>query len=166
MRRTGLPGVGFTLTVDKAAPFTGLSPFEPQEFTTGGLETQHCCSPSTTKGFCVALPLRFSDLPVRRKLIRMMLLLEKARFQLTGQPGERGAFFYVADYLRSLMDTAIARDELRYRPAEEMVGYFFSLVGGVGDTTNTGPRPNIRVRSEVRRRVAIFLQKYATEKRR
>lgn len=112
--------------------------------------------------FIWGLPLRYSALPVRRRLIRMMLTLQKCG-AVSGSlncPGQ-DAFTPAADYARSVIDTAMLRGELRCRPSGEMVRACLmeteELLGLM-----TGVKPNkALLRKEVKRRTADFLRQYA-----
>lgn len=139
------------------------SSYEYQAFPAGGPESDRTASPSVITGFSCTLPFRFSGLDIKRKLIRMMLQLEKAQFQLEQRPGVGTSLYFITDYTHSLMNTAISRGELRYSSPDEMVSYYLSLTGELKQLFATAPHPKVCLRNEVRQRVEIFLEKYATE---
>ncbi|MEN4569294.1 hypothetical protein [Pantoea agglomerans] len=112
--------------------------------------------------FIRGLPLRYSGLPVRRRLIRMMLTLQKdgEAKSILDSPG-RDAFTPAADYARSVIDTAMLRGELRCRPPGEMARAYLTqteelltLIAGI-------PQGKALLRKEVRRRITDFLRLYA-----
>lgn len=139
-----------------------------------GLRTYHyegfrdgegCCertyTPSVVNGWCCILPLRFSGLPIKRKLTRMMLLLEQAQFHPEQHSDAETSLPLVTDYVRSLMNTAVSRGELRFRSPDEMVRYYLSLAGELKGHFTTRPHTRVCLRSQVRRRIRIFIEKYA-----
>ncbi|CAX53477.1 Uncharacterized protein EbC_pEb17200240 (plasmid) [Erwinia billingiae Eb661] len=107
------------------------------------------------------LPFRFAGLPIKRKLIRMMLLLEREQLQSEKHSTAGTSFSLVKDYIYSLMNTAVSRGELRYRPPEEMVGCYLSLTEELSAACTTSRSRYVCLRREVRRRIEIFLEKYA-----
>lgn len=119
------------------------------------VSTEHAC-------FIPGLPLRYSGLPVRRRLIRMMLTLQKygeAR-SIPDSPGQ-DAVTPAADYARSVIDTAMLRGELRCRPAGEMARVCLKLTEELRSLM-AGLQPDkALLRKEVRRRTADFLRRYA-----
>jgi len=112
-------------------------------------------------GWCYTLPFRFSGQPVKRKLTRMMLQLEKARFSQEQYSNAGTSPSPVADYLHSLMDTAVSQGELLYRSSDEMVRHYLSLTGELNALFAASPRPELCLRHEVRRSIEQFLKKYA-----
>ncbi|WP_247653219.1 hypothetical protein [Pantoea sp. Cy-640] len=112
--------------------------------------------------FTLSLPLRYSGLPVRRRLIRMMLMLQKygeAGISLAG-PGS-DAFTPAADYARSVIDTAMLRGELRCRPSGEMAHVYMKLTEELWSLMAGLQQDKPLLRKEVRRRTADFLRRYA-----
>lgn len=112
--------------------------------------------------FILSLPLRYSILPVRRRLIRMMLTLQKygeARCS-PDSPG-RDAFTPAADYARSVIDTAMLRGELRCRPSGEMAHAYLKLTEELRSLMAGLQQDKALLRKEVRRRITDFLQLYA-----
>lgn len=112
--------------------------------------------------FILSLPLRYSGLPVRRRLIRMMLTLQKygeARSSFDS-PG-RDAFTPAADYARSVIDTAMLRGELRCRPSGEMAHAWLKLTEELRSLMAGLQQDKALLRKEVRRRTADFLRRYA-----
>ena len=119
------------------------------------VSAEHAC-------FILSLPLRYSGLPVRRRLIRMMLTLQKygeARSSLDG-PG-RDAFTPAADYARSVIDTAMLRGELRCRPSGEMAHAWLKLTEELQSLMTGFQQDKALLRKEVRRSTADFLRRYA-----
>ncbi|WP_233598516.1 hypothetical protein [Erwinia sp. 198] len=112
--------------------------------------------------FILSLPLRYSGLPVRRRLIRMMLTLQKydqGSSSLDG-PG-RDAFTPAADYARSVIDTAMLRGELRCRPSAEMAHDYLKLTEELRSLMAGLQQNKALLRKEVRRRTTDFLRRYA-----
>ncbi|GBP04993.1 hypothetical protein EVAR_73939_1 [Eumeta japonica] len=110
----------------------------------------------------LSLPLRYSGLPVRRRLIRMMLTLQKygeAR-NSPDSPG-RDAFTPAADYARSVIDTAMLRGELRCRPSGEMAHAYLKLTEELRCLMAGLKQDKVLLRKEVRRRTTDFLRLYA-----
>lgn len=110
----------------------------------------------------MSLPLRYSGLPVRRRLIRMMLTLQKygeAR-NSPDSPG-RDAFTPAADYARSVIDTAMLRGELRCRPSGEMAHAYLKLTEELRSLMAGLKQDKALLRKEVRRRTTDFLRLYA-----
>lgn len=110
----------------------------------------------------LSLPLRYSGLPVRRRLIRMMLTLQKygeAR-NSPDSPG-RDAFTPAADYARSVIDTAMLRGELRCRPSGEMAHAYLKLTEELRSLMAGLKQDKALLRKEVRRRTTDFLRLYA-----
>ncbi|MEN4739167.1 hypothetical protein ABEH94_23095 [Pantoea agglomerans] len=119
------------------------------------VSTEHAC-------FILGLPLRYSGLPVRRRLIRMMLTLQKygeAR-SIPDSPGQ-DAVTPAADYARSVIDTAMLRGELRCRPAGEMARVYLKLTEELRSLMAGLQQDKALLRKEVRRRTADFLRRYA-----
>ena len=119
------------------------------------VSAEHAC-------FILSLPLRYSGLPVRRRLIRMMLTLQKYG-EARRSPDSLGqdAFTPAADYARSVIDTAMLRGELRCRPSGEMAHAWLKLTEELRCLT-TGPQQDkALLRKEVRRSTAEFLRRYA-----
>lgn len=113
-------------------------------------------------GFIWSLPLRYSGLPVRRRLIRMMLSLQKCggaggRLEYRG----RDAFTAAADYARSVIDTAMLRGELRCRPSGEMARAYLAQTEELLILMVSVQQDKALLRKEVRRRTADFLRQYA-----
>ncbi|MBN7124476.1 hypothetical protein BSU01_22575 [Erwinia billingiae] len=112
--------------------------------------------------FAWSLPIRYSGLPVRRRLIRMMLTLQKY-----GKAGEnlngfgRDAFTPTADYARSVIDAAMLRGELCCRPSNEMAYTYLTQTEELLKLMAGVPQDKALLRKEVRRRTADFLQRYA-----
>ncbi|WP_337013411.1 hypothetical protein [Pantoea sp. AS142] len=113
-------------------------------------------------GFIRGLPLRYSALPVRRRLIRMMLTLQKYG-EASGSLDIRGqdAFTPAADYARSIIDTAMLRGELRCRPSGEMAHAYLRQMEELRSQMAGLQQDKALFRKEVRRRTANFLQRYA-----
>lgn len=107
-----------------------------------------------------SLPLRYSGLSVRRRLIRMMLTLQKCG-AARGDPNfRRGISMPAADYARAVIDKAMLCGELRCRPSGEMALYYLSqtdelliLMAGVRQS-------KALLRKEVRCRTSDFLNRY------
>jgi len=119
------------------------------------VSAEHAC-------FILSLPLRYSGLPVRRRLIRMMLTLQmygEARSSLDG-PGH-DAFTPAADYARSVIDTAMLRGELRCRPSGEMAHAWLKLTEELRCLMTGLQQDKALLRKEVRRSTADFLRRYA-----
>lgn len=113
--------------------------------------------------FTWSLPLRYSGFPVRRRLIRMMLTLQKC-----GEAGSQRrweAFTPAADYVRSVIDTAMLRGELRCRPSGEMAHAYLMLTWELRSVMAGVQQDKVLLRKEVRRRTADFLSRYGTEAR-
>jgi len=112
--------------------------------------------------FILSLPLRYSGLPVRRRLIRMMLTLQKygEAGSSLASPG-RDAFPPAADYTRSVIDTAMLRGELRCRPTGEMTHVYMTLTEELRSLMAGLQHDKVRLRKEVRHRTADFLRRYA-----
>jgi hypothetical protein len=115
-----------------------------------------------SSGFMWCLPLRYSRLPVRRRLVRMMLTLQKYGEACTTHHGRGSdALTPAADYARSLIDTAMLRGELRCRPSGEMARYYLLQTDALLSFM-AGVRQNkVQLRKEVRRLTAEFLSCYA-----
>lgn len=114
-------------------------------------------------GFIWTLPLRYSGLPVRRRLIRMMLTLQKCG-ETRGPPHCRGRdtfFTPAADYARSVIDTAMLRGELRCRPSGEMARAYLTQTEELLNLMAGVQQVKVLLRKEVRRRTADFLLQYA-----
>ncbi|KOA71277.1 hypothetical protein ACSST1_22445 [Pantoea agglomerans] len=112
--------------------------------------------------FIPSLPLRYSGLPVRRRLIRTMLTLQKygeAR-SIPDGPGQ-DAVTPAADYARSVIDTAMLRGELRCRPSGEMADAYLKLAEELRSKMAGLQQDKALLRTEVRRRTADFLRRYA-----
>ncbi len=109
------------------------------------------------------LPLRYSCLPVRRRLTRMMLTLQ--RCGEGGDKREREAFTPAADYARSVIDTAMLRGELRCRPSGEMAHAWLMLTRELLSLTAGAQQDKALLRREVHRRTADFLSRYGAEAR-
>ncbi|RSB25678.1 hypothetical protein EGK68_23820 [Enterobacter cloacae] len=112
--------------------------------------------------FIPSLPLRYSGLPVRRRLIRTMLTLQKygeAR-SISDGPGQ-DAVTPAADYARSVIDTAMLRGELRCRPSDEMAHAYLKLAEELQSKMAGLQRDKALLRTEVRRITADFLRRYA-----
>ncbi|MCX2202760.1 hypothetical protein [Pantoea agglomerans] len=114
--------------------------------------------------FILSLPLRYSGLPVRRRLIRMMLTLQKYGEAMSSpdSPG-RDAFTPAADYARSVIDTAMLRGELRCRPSGEMAHAYLELTEELRSQMAGAQLDKVLLRIEVRRRTADFLRRYAAD---
>ncbi len=119
------------------------------------VSTEHAC-------FIPGLPLRYSGLPVRRRLIRMMLMLQKysEAKSIADSPG-LNAVTPAADYARSVIDTAMLRGELRCRPSGEMTHAYLKLAEELRNKMAGLQQDKALLRTEVRRRTADFLRRYA-----
>ncbi len=108
------------------------------------------------------LPIRYSRLPVRRKLIRLMLILQRETESQSLQPSNHdGSLSGRMDYTQGVMDTAMLRGELRCRPATEMTRYYLSLAAELGVLVGSAGIKTGTLRREVRCRITAFLEKYA-----
>ncbi len=113
-------------------------------------------------GFVWSLPLRYSGLSVRRRLIRMMLALQKCGDAM-GRDDSRNRYSFTpaADYARSVIDTAMLRGELRCRPSGEMARDYLAQAEALMKVMNGTHQHKSLLRKEVRRRTADFLRRYA-----
>lgn len=112
--------------------------------------------------FIWGLPLRYSGLPVRRRLIRMMLTLQKyGEARSIPDSPERNAFTPAADYARSVIDTAMLRGELRCRPSGEMAHAYLKLTDELRSLMAGLQQDKALLRKEVRGRISDFLRRYA-----
>lgn len=113
-------------------------------------------------GFIWCMPLRYSSLPLRRRLIRMMLTLQKYA-EASGSLDSLGrdAFTPAADYARSVIDTAMLRGELRCRPSGAMTCAFLMQTEELRSIIAGAQQDKAFLRKEVRRRTADFLWQYA-----
>lgn len=110
----------------------------------------------------LSLPLRYSGLPVRRRLIRMMLTLQKyAEVESCLYCREWNAFTPAADYARSVIDTAMLRGELRCRPSGEMAHDYMTQTEELLSFMAGVQQNKALLRREIRRRTAGFLSRYA-----
>lgn len=114
--------------------------------------------------FIASLPLRYSALSVRRKLIRMMLTLHKY-----GEAGgdlsscKRKSFTPAADYARATIDPAMLRGELRCGSSEEMSRYFLSLTMELLTLMTSVKQNKTSLRKEIRCKTADFLGRFAAD---
>lgn len=114
--------------------------------------------------FISALPLRYSALSVRRKLIRMMLTLHKY-----GEAGgnlsscKLNSFTPAADYARATIDPAMLRGELRCGSSEEMSHYFLSLSMELLTLMTSIRQNKTSLRKEIRCKTADFLDRFAAD---
>lgn len=114
--------------------------------------------------YCIilSLPLRYSGLPVRRRLIRMMLTLQKyGEARISPDSPGRDAFTPAADYARSVIDTAMLRGELRCRPSGEMAHAYLKQTEELRSLMAGLQQDKPLLRKEVRRRTTDFLLLYA-----
>jgi len=113
--------------------------------------------------FILSLPLRYSCLPVRRRLIRLMLTLQKYGEPINSLASPGGdAFSQAADYARNVIDTAMLRGELRCRPSGEMTNAFLRQTEELRSQMTGLQQNKVLLRKEVRRRTTDFLRWYAT----
>lgn len=118
---------------------------------------------ATEAGYCCELPVRYFGLPVRRKLIRMMLMLQLRAERGVGQHSVSSpSFSHALDYMRWVMDSAVLRGELRYRPAEELLHFYLSQAEEIRNLMASASPTNYRLRCEVRHRTVAFIEKYAS----
>lgn len=137
-----------------SAPVTALS-FREEMSQPWGETVRNECS-----GIIWSLPLRYSGLPVRRRLIRMMLTLQKCG-AAGGDPNFRRRFYTpAADYARAVIDKAMLCGELRCRPSGEMAQYYLSQTDELLILMASVQHSKALLRKEVRLRTADFLNKY------
>lgn len=120
-------------------------------------ESRYCKQTHTNSALNVLgciLPLRFSGLPIKRKLTRMTLLPAQVQFCSEQHSEAESPHPSVTDYIRSLMDIAISRGELRFRAADEMVRYYLSLTSELNGHFTTNGQPDVCLRSQMRRRIS------------
>lgn len=92
----------------------------------------------------------------------MMLLIARVGGCSEQHPGEVASLNHITDYIHSLMVTAISRGELRLRSPNEMVRYYLSLASELNGRLITTPRPDAFLRSQVRRSIRIFIDRYTS----
>jgi hypothetical protein len=93
----------------------------------------------------------------------MMLTLQQCGE--AGSQRRREAFTPAADYVRSVIDTAMLRGELRCRPSGEMAHAYLMLTWELRSVMPGVQLDKALLRKEVRRRTADFLSRYGTEAR-
>ncbi|MDO6406557.1 hypothetical protein [Pantoea phytobeneficialis] len=116
-------------------------------------------------GFHCELPFRYIGLPVRRKLTRMMLMMKKSESRALQHSGNPSSYRHAVDYVRGVMDAAMLRGELRYRPTEEVVRFYLSQLNELSILLAGSCWTNFELRCEVRRRTEVFIEKYAAVSR-
>ncbi|WP_336750094.1 hypothetical protein [Pantoea vagans] len=92
----------------------------------------------------------------------MMLMLQKysEAKSIADSPG-LNAVTPAADYARSVIDTAMLRGELRCRPSGEMTHAYLKLAEELRNKMAGLQQDKALLRTEVRRRTADFLRRYA-----
>lgn len=112
--------------------------------------------------FIGCLPLRYSGLPLRRRLIRLMLTLQKYG-EASGGSESRGryAFSPAEDYARSVIDRAMVRGELRCQPSGAMTCAFLTQTEDLRSIMAGVQQDMAQLRKEVRRRTDDFLWRFA-----
>lgn len=114
--------------------------------------------------FILSLPLRYSILPVRRRLIRMMLTLQKYGETGSGLDNQaRDSFTPSSDYVRSVIDNAMLRGELRCRPSGEMAHAYLKLTEKLQNRMAGLQHDKALLRKEVRHKTTDFLLRYAAD---
>lgn len=114
--------------------------------------------------FIWCIPLRYSVLPVRRRLVRMMLTMKK--YSEAGGSLEcvgRNTFTPAADYARSVIDSAILHGELRCQPSDAMTRAFLNQTGELRSIMAGVQQDTVLLRKEVRRRTDDFLWQYGVQ---
>lgn len=112
--------------------------------------------------FIGCLPLRYSGLSLRRRLIRLMLALHKYG-ETSGGPESRGrdAFSPAEDYARSVIDRAMVRGELRCQPSGAMTCAFLTHTEELRSIMAGVQQDMAQLRKEVRRKTDDFLWRFA-----
>lgn len=117
---------------------------------------------SECAGFVGGLPLRYSGLPLRRRLTRMMLTFQKCcEAHVSLDSRERVVLPPAADYAQSVIDTAMLRGELRCRPSGVMTRTFLSQTEELMSIMAGVQGNKLLLRKEVRRRTTDFLLQFA-----
>lgn len=130
-------------------------------------DSEHLTTPQeiADAGFHCELPFRYVGLPVRRKLTRMMLMMKKSESRALQHSGNTSSYMHAVDYVRGVMDAAMLRGELRYRPTEEVVRFYLSQLDELSILLAGSCWTNYALRCEVRRRTEVFIEKYAAGSR-
>ena len=112
--------------------------------------------------FIGCLPLRYSGLSLRRRLIRLMLTLQKY-CDASGDFDSRGrdVISPAEDYVQSVIDMAMLRGELRCRPSRVMTCAFLTQAKELRSIMAGVHQDMAQRRKEIRRRTDDFLWLFA-----
>jgi hypothetical protein len=112
--------------------------------------------------FIGCLPLGYSGLTLRRRLVSGMLTLQKYDEASAGldSHGEH-AFSPAADYARSVIDMAMLRRELRCWPSSVMTCPFLTQTEELRSIITGVQQDMAQLRKEVRRKTDDFLWQFA-----